>query len=228
MRGWLKKLALGVPICNNLKQPQPCGEVKILAADDEIESGEGDGRTRRRVRNREKVVQALYELISEGHRRPTADQVAERAGVGRRTVFRHFDDLESLFAELATQVRADARVRLGRRKIFGSLEKRIRDLVAYRVALFEGLAPFRRANAVHIWRSPVLQKFDTENAIELRADTRRSLAELGNASPALAAGIDLITAPEAWDHLRDGQGLSVETAEQAIGDLVLALLEKSA
>ncbi|MFP6665123.1 MAG: TetR family transcriptional regulator [Deltaproteobacteria bacterium] len=204
------------------------GEARILTIEVETDSAQGDGRTRRRVRNREKVVQALYELIGEGHRRPTADQVAERAGVGRRTVFRHFDDLESLFAELATQVREQAREQLGGHPVSGPLAKRIRDLVARRAALFEGLAPFRRANAVHIWRSPVLQKFDTENLLELRADTRRSLAELDNAPAALAAGVDLLTAPEAWDHLRDNQGLSAESAEQAVGDLVLALLERSA
>jgi AcrR family transcriptional regulator len=222
-----EKLAPGVPICNNVTKPREAGRARILAADIDIEGTGGDGRTRRRVRNREKVVQALYDLIDEGHQHPTADQVAEHAGVGRRTVFRHFDDLESLFAELAAQVRDQARDRLGGREVSGALEKRVRDLVASRADLFEDLAPFRRANAVHIRRSPVLQKFDAENMDELRVDTRRSLAELKNAAPAVAAGVDLLTAPEAWDYLRDGQGLSAERAEHTLGDLVLALLAKS-
>ena len=185
---------------------------------------EGDGRTRRRVRNREKVVQALYELIGEGHRRPTADQVAERAGVGRRTVFRHFDDLESLFAELAQQVREQARVGRAPRDTQGTLDERIDLLVSRRAELFERLAPFRRSNQVHVWRSPVLQRFDAENAEELRADTHHALPELVDASAAVRRGVEHITSPAAWDGLREQQELEPEAARAVVRDLVRLLL----
>ena len=55
-----------------------------------------DGRARRRERNREAVVAALLELYREGRLQPSADEVAERAGVSVRSVFRYLDDTEAM------------------------------------------------------------------------------------------------------------------------------------
>ncbi len=63
-----------------------------------------DGRLQRSERSREAIVQALYELVGEGSLLPTAEQVAERAGVGIRTVFRHFSDMEKLFSEMDARI----------------------------------------------------------------------------------------------------------------------------
>lgn len=195
-----------------------------MALSDTNAEPEGDGRTRRRVRNREKVVQALYELIGEGHRRPTADQVAARAGVGRRTVFRHFDDLESLFAELAQQVRDEARIGQEARSSDAPLEKRVDELVRRFASLFEKLAPFRRSNQLHAWRSPVLQRFDREGSEELRTAIAQVLPELAGQPAAIRAGLVHILSPAAWDGLRENQGLDAEEAEEALRGLVRRLL----
>ncbi|MDQ1404005.1 MAG: TetR/AcrR family transcriptional regulator, regulator of autoinduction and epiphytic fitness, partial [Actinomycetota bacterium] len=57
-----------------------------------------DGRTARAQRTRRAVVDALLALIEEGDLRPTGPRIAERAGVSLRSVFQHYNDLESLFA----------------------------------------------------------------------------------------------------------------------------------
>ena len=44
-----------------------------------------DGRLQRSERSREAIVQALLSLVREGAPRPTAERVAEKAGVGIRT-----------------------------------------------------------------------------------------------------------------------------------------------
>ena len=193
----------------------------------ETKSTSGDGRTQRRVRNRERVVEALFALVREGYCRPTADQVAERAGVGRRTVFRHFDDLESLFAALATQVREEARK--GRMPAWEGLpvQERVRELVARRSRLFEDLAPFRRANTSNLWRSSVLRTFEAENNLELREDLRQAIPELLAAAPHVVAGVELLAAPETWDRFREAQSLSFPEAEVAVRDLILQLLKDS-
>ena len=56
-----------------------------------------DGRLKRSVATRKKILQALTALTYEGVLSPTAEQVAMRADVGLRTVFRHFDDMDSLY-----------------------------------------------------------------------------------------------------------------------------------
>jgi len=59
-----------------------------------------DGRVRRSQRSRASMVQALFDLVGEGILQPTGQQVAERARVGLRTVFRHFSDLLGWLPEL--------------------------------------------------------------------------------------------------------------------------------
>jgi TetR/AcrR family transcriptional regulator, regulator of autoinduction and epiphytic fitness len=55
-----------------------------------------DGRLARSARTRRSIVDALRGLHQEGDLRPTAPRVAERAGVSLRTVWQHFNDLETL------------------------------------------------------------------------------------------------------------------------------------
>src|SRR5947209_19642262 len=58
-----------------------------------------DGRAARSKRTRRAIVDAMRALHHEGDLRPTAPRVAERAGVSVRTVWQHFDDLETLLVE---------------------------------------------------------------------------------------------------------------------------------
>ncbi len=88
-----------------------------------------DGRVLRSERSRESIVEALFELIGEGVLRPTAQQVAERAGVGLRTVFRHFSDMDTLFAELNEKLIAEVKPLVQETPPAGSVEKRALELV---------------------------------------------------------------------------------------------------
>jgi len=56
-----------------------------------------DGRSDRGIRTHEKIVVALFELIHEGNLQPRGEEIAERAGVAVRTLFRPFDDMAGLF-----------------------------------------------------------------------------------------------------------------------------------
>jgi len=96
-----------------------------------------DGRERRSARSREAIVRALFELIGKGVLRPTAQQVAESAGVGIRSVFRHFADMESLFAEMHARLQAGAVPILRGDPMQGPLDRRARALVDRRVEFFE-------------------------------------------------------------------------------------------
>jgi len=107
-----------------------------------------DGRQRRSARSREGIVQALFELVGSGVLRPTAQQVAETAGVGIRSVFRHFADMESLFAEMQARLEAEAVPILRAAAVEGPLDRRARGLVDRRVDFFERIAPYKRSGNV--------------------------------------------------------------------------------
>jgi len=69
----------------------------------ETDSGE-DQKSSARLATRERVLEAALGVFSEkGFHVATMDEVAERAGVGKGTLYRHFANKETLFTELVRQ-----------------------------------------------------------------------------------------------------------------------------
>jgi AcrR family transcriptional regulator len=187
-----------------------------------------DGRARRAERSGRAIVGALIELVGEGVLDPTAEQVAARAGVGLRTVFRRFSDMEGLFAEMSTRVQGDVLPLLLGDAIEGDVVERARTLVARRVVFFERIARYKRAATIRRWRSPYLQSRHAELVRVLRADLLRRLPELRRAPAALVDALELATSFEAWDRLRVEQRAGRARAHAAVERTVVALVAELA
>ena len=96
-----------------------------------------DGRTLRRERNRTAVIAALLDIVREGDLRPAASEIAERAGVSHRSIFRYFDDLDDLVRTAIDEAFARAHHLAEIADIGdGALDERIDRLVRGRLALF--------------------------------------------------------------------------------------------
>jgi AcrR family transcriptional regulator len=180
---------------------------------------------RRSEKSRSAIVDALFELVGEGVLQPTAQQVAERAGVGIRSVFRHFDDMDALYATMDAKLRSEALPLLRGTPAAGALRERALALVERRARLFERVGPYKRSANLARWRSEFLRTQHATLVRELRADLLRSLPELAAAPAALVDALDVVTCFEAWDRLRTDQRLSRERAQAAVEHAVLALLE---
>jgi AcrR family transcriptional regulator len=190
-----------------------------------VSASTSDGRVRRGERSDQAIVEALVGLVGEGVPAPTAQQVAARAGVGLRTVFRRFSDMESLFSEMSGRILADILPLLDLdRAPSGDLSARARAIIARRVAFFERLAPFKRAANLKRWRSPFLRAGHGQLVHGLRDDLLRWLPELRRAPAALLDALDLATSFEAWDRLRTEQRLGRARAQAAVERMVLGLL----
>lgn len=186
-----------------------------------------DGRVQRGERNREAIADAMLALLEEGEVQPTARAVAARAGVSLRTVFQHFDDMESLYAVCIE--RQFARNRESYEPVDPDLDfaARVDALVAERARFYERVAPVRRATLQIAHTSPVLQEALTAGA----ATHRRELTALFGADVAgknrreRLAAAEVVTSFEAWDHLRRVQGVSAAAAERIVARLTRAALE---
>ena len=185
--------------------------------------GSADGRVRRSEKSREAIVNALFALVGEGVLQPTAQQVAERAGVGIRSVFRHFDDMDTLYAAMDARLRTDALPLLREPPAEGSLAERARALAQRRARLFERIAPYKRSANVQRWRSPFLSTMHARLVRELRADLLRALPELASARAEVIEALDVVASFEGWERLRTDQRLSRERAEAALAHAVVAL-----
>jgi AcrR family transcriptional regulator len=183
-----------------------------------------DGRVRRAQRSGQAILEALLALVGEGTLEPTARQIAGRAGVGVRTVFRRMSDMESLFAEMDARLQAEAIPLLVGGRPTGSPGQRGHALVRQRVAFFERIAPYKRSGNLKRWRSPFLRARHAELVRALRADLLRWLPELRQAPAAVVDALDLATSFEAWDRLRTDQGLGCLRAHAAMEQVVSALI----
>jgi len=170
----------------------------------------------------------MLELIGEGILQPTAQQVAERADLGVRTVFRHFSDMDTLFRTINQRLREEAAPLFVEEIQAGSFAERVEGLVARRLEIFSLLGPYMRASAIQRWRSVFLQQ-EHERMIRIyRRDLHRWLPEIGRADPAVADALELVLSFEAWDRLRTAQKLASRRAARALRQAVLDLTARLA
>ncbi|MFZ3033764.1 MAG: TetR/AcrR family transcriptional regulator [Parvibaculum sp.] len=168
-----------------------------------------DGRRVRGQENRRKIVEAMLALIGEGMISPSAEEVAARAEVGLRTVFRHFDDMDSLYREISALMSAELMPIATAPFPEGSWQDRIFDLVQRRGRVFEKMMPFKIAADVHRHRSDFLNE---EHAEVIGMQRRTLQAALGGKSrldPLKFEALNLVMSFDAWRHMRIDQKLSV-------------------
>jgi AcrR family transcriptional regulator len=183
-----------------------------------------DGRIQRSLRSRQRILDAMVELVEEGELQPTGQQVADRAGVGLRSVFRHFEDMETLYAELRERVERELRPQLEGAPIEGTLEERIQGFARARSRIFERIAMFQRSERIQRWHSPVLQDSHTQFLKEQRAGLLGALPEVAEAPAELRQVLEVATAFEFWDLLRTDQGLGAARAEDTLCETLRVLL----
>ena len=187
-----------------------------------------DGRTARAVRTRDAIVDACIELVEEGDLRPTAPRIAERAGVSVRSIFQHFDDLETLFGAVGERVVARLALLVSPIAPEAPLDERIDAFARQAALLNEAVTPIRRAALVHAITSVVInQQFAAGHRFLQEQVARVFAAELEAAGPRRAAVEDTLVLGAswpAWDALRRLEGRSVEEAAASVhGVLTLAL-----
>jgi AcrR family transcriptional regulator len=155
---------------------------------------------------------------------PSADEVSDRAGVGRRSVFRHFSDMDSLYREMAAVLHVQfAQVAEQPFKATQWRDQLI-ELVERRANAFERMAPYLNANIVHRNHSSALREGHTRFVGILRALLVNRLPPDVARDKVFVDAIDLLISFEAWQRLRDDQGLSPAEAKQVLSSTVQALL----
>jgi AcrR family transcriptional regulator len=185
-----------------------------------------DGRVRRGERSRQAIVEALLDLVGQGVLQPTAQRVAARAGVGIRSVFRHFSEMEHLFAAMNAHLEGDVRSLLEGGRRAGGLSERVRALVRQRATLFDRILPYKRAANLQRWRSRFLTNRHRELMRALQTDRRLWLPELDRAPADLQEAVDLAICFEAWDRLRGDRQLSQARAVGVMERALLALVRE--
>jgi AcrR family transcriptional regulator len=118
-----------------------------------------DGRVLRRERNRTEIVDALLELLREGHVDASAADIARRAGLSERSLFRYFDDLDDLYRTVcAVQFEREKKHATIDSFSKGSTADKIEHFVEQRIRLFTSIGNVGRAARVFAHRNAVIAK----------------------------------------------------------------------
>jgi AcrR family transcriptional regulator len=189
-----------------------------------------DGRRLRGERNKEGVIEAILDLLNEGNERPTTAQIAERSGVSVRSVFRHFDDVESLYAAAVETHAGRMASHYARPLPTGELDERISGIVDRRADLYEAIGPVRRAGERLRSSSPsIAGKLDYSRTLLRRELDEVFAAEIAAAPArdreAVTDALEAATSWHSWEALTRAQGCSRDRATSAMHRLVAVLLD---
>lgn len=183
-----------------------------------------DGRRERGRSSYRRIVEAMMELIVEGDLSPSAARVAEEAGIGLRTVFRHFDDMDALYAEITRTITERVMPIVLAPYPDQPWRANIGELVRRRVEVFETTLPFRLAANIKRYQSPFLMgqysrvvMLERELIIRLLPGPVRT-DRIG--VEALCAALSFHT----WRTLRHDQSLSPDEAGAVMGQMVDAVM----
>jgi AcrR family transcriptional regulator len=185
-----------------------------------------DGRRQRSKDSQQRIVVAMLDLVAKGNLAPSAEQIAESANVGLRSVFRHFKDMESLHQELFGSAAAAMLALIKDPFKARDWRGQVLELVDRRAGVFEKMRNFLLAGQIHRHRSAVL-KAGHARFVSMLTQILTDLLPAESARHAeIVHAIDLLLSFEAWHRLREDQHLDVEPAKHVLKQAVTALLAK--
>ena len=175
-----------------------------------------DGRRSRTVETRKRIVIAVAALVQEGKVTPTAEEVSARADVGLRTVFRHFDDMDTLYQEIDQELGINVALMLQMVMKADTWQERLKENIQSRCQLYDTITPFLISGQVHRHTSGMIEA-SFERKVELERTVLQHILPkaLQDDTPRFEALLMLLS-PEAWIRLRRDQGLSSAAAMAAI------------
>ena len=178
------------------------------------ERSKQDGRRLRSLTSQNIIVDAMMTLIQRGILEPTAQQVADEAGIGIRTVFRQVQDKENLFLKMDEKVRARLQETLKRAaNPRGNLEERIEGLIELEAELFENNLQFLRATLANKWKYNTLQKNYERNQRNIKSLLYAWIPELENLSESQQILLTSVNSAGYWIELRENLVLSITGAK---------------
>jgi len=186
-----------------------------------------DGRRQRSERSQTAIIEAALSLMDEGTLVPTAQQIADRAGVGIRSFFRHFADMDSLFLAADDMLLSSYEALFEVDDRTGALASRVARAVDLYGNAFDKLRPIILCTQAQLWRSPKLRENYAWHQKRLRKELELWLPEVPAMPKDRREALHAVASFDMWHRLREYQGLSPKTSGDIISSLVMDLIASS-
>jgi AcrR family transcriptional regulator len=158
----------------------------------------------------------MLDLVAKGEVAPSAAQVAEVAGVGLRSVFRHFKDMDELYREMTEAIEVQVLPILLRPPEGVTWKQRLLHIAERRAQIFETIMPYRISANVRRFESAYLMQ-DYRRLLRLEWQALHAhLPETVRADSAGARGLDVILSFNTWRLLRHDQSIPADEAKAVV------------
>ena len=185
-----------------------------------------DGRRERSRSSRAKIVAALLKLVAEGEISPSAARVAETAGVGLRSVFRHFDDMDALYREMSDEMEAKILPMLKKPYESDDWRSQLLELADRSAKVFDMMMPYRISANIKRFQSEYLME-DYKRILKLENDqVGRILPPAVKADRVRAKAIMLTVSFNSWRRLRYDEGMSAKASKAVIIQMLEDILSR--
>ena len=198
-------------------------KVSRLQAQEDIQESV-DGRRLRSEKSREQIIESMFELVRDGDMNPSAARVAEHAGVGLRTVFRHFEDMDGLYREMTARIEEEVFPKVMAPFESSDWRGRLIELVRRRAEIFEQIFPYRVAGNLRRFVSPYLLDNYRRMTLLEHSALKAILPDVVTSDVTLFAALEMTTGFQTWRRLRQDQGLCPEEAEAVMAYTVSKLV----
>ena len=186
-----------------------------------------DGRRQRSERSQTAIIEAALALMAEGALVPTAQQIADRAGVGIRSFFRHFADMDSLFLAADEMLISSYEALFEVDNRAGTLSERVVRAIDLYGNAFDQLRPIILCTQAQLWRSPKLRENYAWHQKRLRKELELWLPEVAALPKDRREALHAVASFDMWHRLREHQGLSPKASSDIVTSLVNDLIASS-
>ena len=198
----------------------------MTSTDEKADTPQLDGRHARSRSSRSKIVEAMLHLVGNGDVAPSAARVADIAGVGLRTVFRHFDDMDALYREMSAVIEERVLPIIAQPLTGSNWKAKMFEIADRRAIVFETILPYRISANLKRFQSSYLMQ-DYQRLLKAEADGIEALLpESVKKDTVGMRGLNVILSFQTWRLLRHDQGLTNDDARHVIKRLLTDALQR--
>ena len=139
-----------------------------------------DGRILRSKKSQNIILESIINLINKGNLYPTAEEVAKESGIAIRTVFRHFDDMETLLMKVDESINHKLLNDEKEIRLDSPLTERLDLIIEERLYYYNKYENIMIATITQLPKYKILQKRYPEYQKLLRKRTERIIPEILN------------------------------------------------
>lgn len=184
-----------------------------------------DGRMMRTKDSHNKIVSAFLSLLRQGNINPSAEDVAQEAGVGLRTVFRRFSEMELLYREVATEVQNAFGPEASKPWVSTLWQEQLEEMLARKADIYERMMPYSIAAQFLRQNSSYLKEFN-RRWLNIEHEIIMSILPFSpDDEPEFFNALEATLSNDSWIQYRKNQQLSPEQSHSTMKVIMKALIQ---